>query len=67
VKLVESLTKREVTVLRYLCSRLTYEEIAAALYLSLNTLKTHVKAVYRKLEVVSRADAVTVGRSLRLI
>ncbi|HZY08751.1 MAG TPA: LuxR C-terminal-related transcriptional regulator, partial [Ilumatobacteraceae bacterium] len=67
VKLVESLTNREVTVLRYLCSRLTYEEIAAALYLSLNTLKTHVKAVYRKLEVVSRADAVTVGRSLRLI
>ena len=55
------------TVLRYLCSRLTYEEIAAALFVSLNTLKTHVKAVYRKLAVASRADAVSVGRSLRLI
>ena len=65
--LVEALTNREVTVLRYLCSRLTYEEIAAALYVSLNTLKSHVKAVYRKLEVVSRADAVAVGRSLRLV
>ncbi len=65
--LVEQLSAREMTVLRYLCSRLTYEEIAAALFVSLNTLKTHVKAVYRKLEVASRADAVSVGRSLHLI
>jgi LuxR family maltose regulon positive regulatory protein len=65
--LVEQLSAREMTVLRYLCSRLTYEEIAAALFVSLNTLKTHVKAVYRKLEVASRAEAVSVGRSLRLI
>ena len=49
--LVEQLSAREMTVLRYLCSRLTYEEIAATLFVSLNTLKTHVKAVYRKLEV----------------
>jgi LuxR family transcriptional regulator, maltose regulon positive regulatory protein len=65
--LVEQLSAREVTVLRYLCSRLTYDEIASALYVSSNTLKSHVKAVYRKLEVASRADAVSVGRSLRLI
>jgi LuxR family transcriptional regulator, maltose regulon positive regulatory protein len=65
--LVEQLSAREMTVLRYLSSRLTYEEIAAALYVSLNTLKTHVKAVYRKLEVASRSEAVSIGRSLRLI
>jgi ATP/maltotriose-dependent transcriptional regulator MalT len=60
--LVEPLSSREVTVLRYLCSRLTYREIAAALFVSLNTLKTHVKSVYRKLGVASRADAVEAGR-----
>ncbi len=65
--LVEPLSSREVTVLRYLCSRLTYREIAAALYVSLNTLKTHVKNVYRKLGVATREDAVTVGRRVGVI
>ena len=65
--LVEPLSPREVTVLRYLCSRLTYQEIAAALYVSPNTLKSHVKSVYRKLEAPSRADAVSTGRRLGLI
>ncbi len=41
--LVDPLSAREVTVLRYLCSRLTYQEIAGALYVSLNTLKSHVR------------------------
>ena len=58
---------REVIVLRYLCSRLTYREIAAALYVSLNTLKSHVRSVYRKLAVASRADAVDLGRCQGLI
>ena len=65
--LVEPLSAREVTVLRYLCSRLTYREIAAALYVSLNTLKSHVRSVYRKLGVASRAEAVDVGRRLGVI
>ena len=63
--LVEPLSPREVIVLRYLCSRLTYREIAAALYVSLNTLKSHVRSMYRKLAVASRADAVDVGRCRR--
>ena len=54
-------------MLRYLCSRLTYREIAAALYVSLNTLKSHVRSVYRKLAVASRADAVHLGRRQGLI
>jgi LuxR family maltose regulon positive regulatory protein len=66
-RIVEPLSAREVTVLRYLCSRLTYEEIAAALFVSLNTLKSHVKSVYRKLGVASRAEAVAAGRELRVI
>jgi LuxR family maltose regulon positive regulatory protein len=65
--LVEPLSEREITVLRYLCSRLTYQEIAAALYVSLNTLKSHVRSVYRKLGVVSRGEAVDAGRAHALI
>ena len=62
--LVEPLSPRELTVLRYLSSRLTYQEIAGALYVSLNTLKSHVRSVYRKLAVASRAEAVEAGRRL---
>jgi LuxR family maltose regulon positive regulatory protein len=65
--LVDPLSARELTVLRYLCSRLTYQEISAALYVSLNTLKSHVRTVYRKLGVASRADAVEAGRRAGLI
>jgi LuxR family maltose regulon positive regulatory protein len=65
--LIDPLSARELTVLRYLCSRLTYVEIASALYVSINTLKSHVRTVYRKLEVASRADAVAAGRGLGLI
>jgi LuxR family maltose regulon positive regulatory protein len=65
--LVEQLSDREVTVLRHLCSRLTNREIASALYVSLNTVKSHVKSVYRKLGVSSRREAVDVGRQLGLV
>ncbi len=65
--LIEPLSERELVVLRYLSTRLTNPEIAAALYISRNTLKTHGKAVFRKLAVSSRAEAVEVGRSKRLI
>jgi ATP/maltotriose-dependent transcriptional regulator MalT len=65
--LVDPLSPRELVVLRYLCSRLTYQEIASALYVSLNTLKSHVRSVYRKLDVASRAGAVDTGRHLGLI
>jgi LuxR family maltose regulon positive regulatory protein len=65
--LVEPLSDREVTVLRYLCSRLTNAEIARGLYVSPNTLKSHVRSVYRKLGVASRAEAVDAGRQHGLI
>ncbi|HLM63557.1 MAG TPA: LuxR C-terminal-related transcriptional regulator [Acidimicrobiales bacterium] len=64
--LVDPLSDREVTVLRYLASRLTCTEISQELYLSVNTVRSHVKAVYRKLGVNSRRDAVGRGRGLGL-
>jgi LuxR family maltose regulon positive regulatory protein len=63
----DPLTEREQVVLRYLSSRLTYKEIASLLYVSLNTLKSHVRAVYRKLEVDARPEAIRVARALDLL
>jgi LuxR family maltose regulon positive regulatory protein len=62
--LVDPLSERELTVLRYLASRLTCAEIARELYLSVNTVRSHVKAVYRKLGVHSRSAAVERGHAL---
>ncbi|HZA87305.1 MAG TPA: LuxR C-terminal-related transcriptional regulator, partial [Acidimicrobiales bacterium] len=62
--LVEPLSERELTVLRYLASRLTCAEIARELYLSVNTVRSHVKAVYRKLGVHSRSAAVDRARAI---
>jgi LuxR family transcriptional regulator, maltose regulon positive regulatory protein len=67
VGLVAQLSPREMTVLRYLSSRLPICDIAAALYVSNNTLKSHVKSIYRKFGVQSRAEAVGQGQALGLI
>ena len=58
------LSDRELTVVRYLASRLTYKEIATEIFVSTNTLKTHVKRIYRKLGVSSRSEAVAEARRL---
>lgn len=63
----ETLTSREVEFLRELPSMLSLDEIAKAHVVSVNTVKTHLKALYRKLEVASRRDAVAKGRELGLI
>jgi LuxR family maltose regulon positive regulatory protein len=62
--LVEALTDRERDVLRLLPSRLTLREIAAELSISMNTLKFHLKVIYRKLGCGSRAEAAEVARGL---
>jgi ATP/maltotriose-dependent transcriptional regulator MalT len=64
--LVDPLSDRELTVLRLLASRLTCSEIARELYLSVNTVRSHVKAIYRKLGVNARTDAVKRGHALGL-
>ena len=58
----EPLTERERDVLRFLPSRLTLREIADELHISPNTLKFHLKVIYRKLGVNSRADAADAAR-----
>ena len=62
--LIDPLTDRERVVLRYLASRLTTSEIGNELYVSVNTVRTHAKAVYRKLGVNSRHDAVAEAQRL---
>jgi LuxR family maltose regulon positive regulatory protein len=64
---VDPLTGRERTVLRYLASTLTNAEIAAELYVSVNTVKTHERSLYRKLGVAGRREAVARARELDLL
>jgi LuxR family maltose regulon positive regulatory protein len=54
-----SLSRRELEVVRYLPTRLSAEEIAGRLYISHNTLKTHMRSIYRKFGVSSRDELVT--------
>ncbi|WP_203996466.1 LuxR C-terminal-related transcriptional regulator [Micromonospora lutea] len=63
----EPLTERELTILRYLQSILSNVEIAAELSVSVNTVKTHVRNIYRKLDATRRRDAVRRARQLHLI
>src|SRR4029078_7016854 len=60
----EPLTSRELTVLRYLQSMMSTAEIAEVLYLSVNTVKTHVKSIYRKLRAGRRRHARERAREL---
>jgi ATP/maltotriose-dependent transcriptional regulator MalT len=62
----EPLTEREVVVLRMLGGTLSLREIGHELYVSANTVKTHTQAIYRKLGVTSRHDAVARGKRLGL-
>jgi LuxR family maltose regulon positive regulatory protein len=65
--MVESLSEREHVVLRYLPSMLSAGEIAAELYVSVNTVKSHIKSIYRKLDANRRWDAVRRARQLHLL
>jgi LuxR family maltose regulon positive regulatory protein len=64
---VEPLTNKEREVLRHLASLLSTDEIARAMLVSVNTVKTHVRGVLRKLAVSHRNDAVRRARELGLI
>jgi len=58
---VFALTERELLVLRHLAGTKSAAEIAAELFVSVNTLKTHIRSLYRKLNVASRKHALTVA------
>ena len=61
------LTERERDVLRMLQGTLSLRDIGRELYLSQNTIKTHKRTLYRKLDASGRQDAVARGRELGLI
>lgn len=61
------LTKRELVILRRLDSGLRITQIAESLSITRNTIKTHLKSIYRKLEVESRHEAVERAKKLLLL
>jgi LuxR family transcriptional regulator, maltose regulon positive regulatory protein len=65
--ILEPLTDRERELLGYLPSHLHLREIATAMYVSLNTVKTHLKNIYRKLGAASRSEAVSIARAHGLL
>jgi LuxR family maltose regulon positive regulatory protein len=66
-RLAEPLTDREISVLRRLATTMTSAEIADELSVSINTVKTHIAAIYRKLPAAGRRDAVWRARELELL
>jgi LuxR family maltose regulon positive regulatory protein len=65
--LPEPLTERDLAVLRFLATSMSNSEIADELCLSINTVKTHLAAIYRKLPARRRREAVLRARQLELI
>ena len=66
-ELVEQLTPRELEVLNLLATTPNYRDIGSRLYVSRNTVKSHVRHVYTKLAVASRDEAITEARRLGLL
>ncbi|HRK44640.1 MAG TPA: LuxR C-terminal-related transcriptional regulator, partial [Nocardioides sp.] len=64
---LDALSTRELQVLRHLAEFLTTEEIAAEMYISVNTVRTHVRRVLEKLSVSRRHEAVRRGQQLGLV
>lgn len=62
-----SLSKREIEVLQLMAEGLSNQEIAARLFVSLNTIKTHTSRVFEKMDVKRRTQAVEKARRLSII
>ena len=63
---VEPLSEQEIRVLKLLAAGLSNRDIAGELVVSINTVKTHVKSIYRKLNINSREEARAVVKELKL-
>jgi ATP/maltotriose-dependent transcriptional regulator MalT len=66
-ELRDPLSEREVAVLRFLPTNVSAAEIGSELFLSVHTVKTHMRKLYAKLDVHTRAEAVQRGRALGLL
>jgi len=64
---IEPLTEREREVLRHVSGMLNTAEVASEMYISVNTVKTHLRNIYRKLAAAHRSEAVRRARELELI
>ncbi len=65
--LVEQLTEREIDVLQHISEGLTNRQIAARLFLSVNTVKAHTRNIYGKLDVNNRTQAISKARALGIL
>ncbi len=65
--LTDPLTDRELEILSFLPSRLTNTELAEQCYVSVNTIKTHMAHIYRKLDAANRNEAIARARRLGLL
>ncbi len=66
-ELADPLSERELAVLRFLPTNLSANEIGSELFLSVHTVKTHMRKLYAKLDAHTRAEAVQRGRALGLL
>jgi LuxR family maltose regulon positive regulatory protein len=64
---IEQLSPSELRVLRYLPTNLSRPEIASELSVSLNTVNTHIRNIYAKLQAQDRSSAVQRAREMRLL
>jgi LuxR family maltose regulon positive regulatory protein len=67
VAIVDPLSDRELQVLRLISQQLSTEEIGAAMFVSVNTVRTHVRSILRKLAVSRRNEAVRRARQLAIV
>jgi LuxR family transcriptional regulator, maltose regulon positive regulatory protein len=65
--IVERLSEREREVLQHVSAMLSTAEVATEMYISVNTVKTHLKSIYRKLAATHRGEAVRRARQLELL
>ncbi len=63
----EALTERELAVLRLIAEGKTYAEIAAQLVVSINTVRTHIKSIYRKFNANNRIEAIQAAKAANLL
>lgn len=63
----ESLTEKEIEILNLLSEGKSYKKIAEEMFLSVDGVKYHIRSIYEKLHVHSRAEAVNKGQKLRIL